>query len=197
MRSLLFFFLMSFCALWGEEQKLIVMRHGQAFNNVNRVHNSSPQNLNYRPVGLTEKGKKQVEKTARELLTKGFNNNTIAAVFVSPLPRCVQTAQTLVQQGVIAEGKLIIDNRLRERNAGDLEGKPHSNRTAGVGWETNEEVKERTENFYHSILSRYPEGNVLVVTHGIVAADLINLTTHKVMRLTTGEAVIVPLRGDQ
>ena len=50
------------------------------------------------------------------------------------------------------------------------------------------------KDFYNSILSQYPQGNIIVVTHALASQDLIELVTHKIVKLNPGEAKVVPLR---
>lgn len=186
-------------SLYSMEQQLIVIRHGEAGNNIEKVYNSNPENPNYKIFNLTEAGILATQKTAKDLIAQGFSNDNIAAVFVSPLPRTKQTADILVQQGLVSKDKLILDKRLIELNAGDLEGKP-----TFPNWkpsfakeyhaESEEQVKNRIKEFYDSILDQYPQGNIIVVTHALASQDLIELVTHQIAKLNPGEAKIVPLR---
>ena len=186
-------------SLHSMEQQLIVIRHGEAGNNIEKVYNSNPENPNYKIFNLTEAGILATQKTAKDLIAQGFSNDNIAAVFVSPLPRTKQTADILVQQGLVSKDKIILDKRLIELNAGDLEGKP-----TFADWkpsfakdyhaESEEQVKNRIKEFYDSILHQYPQGNIIVVTHALASQDLIELVTHKIVKLNPGEAKVVPLR---
>src|ERR1700730_14528243 len=94
----IFFSVFSY-TLHSMEQQLIVIRHGEAGNNIEKVYNSNPENPNYKIFNLTEAGIQTTQKTTKDLLAQGFSNDNIAAVFVSPLPRTIQTADILVQQG--------------------------------------------------------------------------------------------------
>ncbi len=186
-------------SLHSMEQQLIVIRHGEAGNNIEKVYNSNPENPNYKIFNLTEAGILTTQKTAKDLLAKGFSNTNIAAVFVSPLPRTKQTADILVQQGLVSKDKLILDKRLIELNAGDLEGKPtfpnwKPSFAKDYHAESEEQVKNRIKEFYDSILDQYPQGNIIVVTHALAAQDLIELVTHQIVKLNPGEAKVVPLR---
>jgi len=186
-------------SLYSIEQQLIVIRHGEAGNNVEKVYNSNPENPNYKPFNLTDSGIRAITKTAKDLLAKGFSNNNIAAVFVSPLPRTRQTADILVKQGLVSKDKIIIDKRLTELNAGDLEGKPtfpewKSSFAKDYHAESEQQVKNRVKEFYDSILRQYPTGNIIVVTHALASQDLIELVTHQVVKLNPGDAKEIPLR---
>jgi len=186
-------------SLHSMEQQLIIIRHGEAGNNIEKVYNSNPENPNYKIFNLTEAGILTTQKTAKDLIAQGFSNNNIAAVFVSPLPRTKQTADILVQQGLVSKDKLILDKRLIELNAGDLEGKPtfptwKPSFEKDYHAESEEQVKNRIKEFYDSILDQYPQGNIIVVTHALAAQDLIELVTHQIVKLNPGEAKVVPLR---
>jgi broad specificity phosphatase PhoE len=195
----LFTIFLSTFSLYSMEQDLIVIRHGEAGNNIEKVYNSNPENPNYKPFNLTEAGIQTTLKTAQELLDQGFNNSNIVAVFVSPLPRTIQTADILVQQGLVSKDKIILDKRLIEQNAGDLEGKKtfpswQPSFSKEYHAESEEQVKNRVKDFYNSILQKYPQGNIIVVTHALVSQDLIELITHQVVKLKPGEAKVIPLR---
>ena len=194
-----FFLSASPLSLHSMEQQLIVIRHGEAGNNIKKVYNSNPENPNYKIFNLTKAGILTTQKTAKDLIAQGFSNDNIAAVFVSPLPRTKQTADILVQQGLVSKDKLILDKRLIELNAGDLEGKPtfpkwEPSFAKDYHAESEEHVKNRIKEFYDSILEQYPNGNIIVVTHALPSQDLIELVTHQIVKLNPGEAKVVPLR---
>jgi broad specificity phosphatase PhoE len=200
LNAFLFIFLSAFSlSLHSVEQKLIVIRHGEAGNNIEKVYNSNPEHPNYKTFNLTAAGIQATQKTVKDLLAQGFANNNIVAVFVSPLPRSKQTADILVQQGLVSRDKIIIDKRLTELKAGDLEGKPtfaewKSSFAKDYHAESEEQVKNRVKDFYDSIRRQYPQGNIIVVTHGLPSQDLIELVIHQVVKLKPGEAKVIPLR---
>lgn len=186
-------------SLHSEDQKLIVMLPGEADHNVERVYNSNPEHPGYKESNLTKAGILAVQKTAKELKAQGFSSSTITAVYVSPLPRAQQTADILVKEGVVSQEKIITDKRLSELDAGDLEGKP-----TFILWrpsfakeyhaESEQEVKKRAKEFYDFLLDAYSTGNILVVTHELVAKDLVDLASRQLMRLKPGDAKVIPLR---
>lgn len=199
--AFLFAIFLSVCtfSLHSMEQQLIVIRHGEAGNNIEKVYNSNPENPRYKIFNLTEAGILATQKTAKDLISRGFSNDNIAAVFVSPLPRTKQTADILVQQGLVSKDKIILDKRLIELNAGDLEDKPtfaawKSSFTKDYHAESEEQVKNRVKDFYDSILRQYPQGNIIVVTHALASQDLIELITRQIVKLNPGEAKVIPLR---
>lgn len=188
--------------LAADEQKLIVIRHGEAGNNIANVYNSNPDDPAYKAMELTDKGKKQAQTTAKDIQSQGFNNDNIIAVFVSPLPRARQTADQLVNAGVVTKDKIIIDRRITETQAGDLEGKPQLPAwTSAVAQEhhgeTEDQVRSRMIDFYNYLLNEYPEGNIIVVTHGLAGQNLVDIADNQKVKLGLGEAKIVPLRGNK
>lgn len=182
--------------LTSSERNLIVIRHGEASNNLDKTYNSNPESPNYKIANLTDQGRQTVIRTAKELLVKGFNNNNIVAVISSPLPRAAETAETLVQQGLVTKNKLSFDDRLTEQQAGDLEGnqvKPWNPEFArNYHAESKEQVESRVEDFYKDLLKKYPSGNIVVVTHQSIAEKLLDLAGHP-LRTNLGDAKVVPL----
>lgn len=179
-------------------QKLIIIRHGQAENNIERIYNSNPDSPNYQPKNLTAKGVQDVEQTEKKLRALGFNHANIVAIYVSPLPRTKQTANILVQLGFIPRGKIIEDKRLIEVQAGDSESKAllgewQDSFATKYHMETPQHVRERVQDFYNSIKDKYPTGNVMVITHGQLARELVDIVTNQWLNFEPGEAKVVPL----
>lgn len=124
-------------------------------------------------IPLTTKGIAQAELVHSQL--KGF---TFDAVYSSPLQRALNTAR-------IASGRneVITDERLIEVDFGTWEGKTKeefiaedsslwnnwcddpSKTKAGFRGETALEVVKRVNDFYESVLEKYPSGNILSVGH--------------------------------
>jgi broad specificity phosphatase PhoE len=201
-RSCIAFFLFAL-SLWGVDcttpQKLIIIRHGESDHNVNHVYNSNPAHPSYTPSHLTESGKETVKQTAKKLLKEGFNNKNITHVYVSPLPRTIETANLLAQMGLFSKDKIVIDRKLIEIQAGNLEGLPE-----GPPWndqkaykyhaETPSHVAHRVDLFYKKLKEENPCGNVIVVTHGIITIylkKLLDITPPSI--LEPGEGEVFPL----
>ena len=98
--------------------------------------------------------------------------------FSGPLDRTIETAK------IITDKEIIIDDRLIERNNGDLEGK-HKNQIKEIksnpdykdkdyNVETVEELQLRANNFLDDILPKYKGKNILIVTHGGLTVNLIS-----------------------
>lgn len=163
--------------------KIIIMRHGEGTHNIELFHSSNPDHPNYRPAYLTEKGKEQVQETAEQLRSLGFSKDTISVAFVSPLPRTQQTAQILVEQGVLAADAIVFDKRLIEVQMGDREGRycsefpeshwDHSSALLYHG-ETIEQVLERMKDIFNEVKSMHSDTkHILLITHGTPALKLL------------------------
>jgi 2,3-bisphosphoglycerate-dependent phosphoglycerate mutase len=149
---------------------VILMRHGQADNNVNRIlvgrHVESH---------LTEFGKNQVLDTAKYL-----KEISIDKVLVSPVVRTVETAEIVCGYlGVSYE----IDERLYEIELGKLVGMNYEEiilkygnlflqfytendaALTHYGVESFASIKQRIKNILDEITDRYTNKNVLMISH--------------------------------
>lgn len=135
---------------------IYLVRHGQTDWNL------EGRNQGQTDIELNETGIQQAKDTATQLLGIKFD-----AVFSSPLKRALKTCQ------IIYPGKIIIDERLKERCNGELEGKvnpkgivnfndPNETR---YGIEPLSFFKDRLKQFWDFIRKDYQNKNVLVVTH--------------------------------
>lgn len=114
-------------------------------------------------IELNETGLKQAEELAQKLAHVKFD-----ICFASPLKRAIKTAQT------IYKGKIFVDDRIIERDNGELSGRtdwreqgvdfndPNENR---FNIETFPVLQRRLSSFWNEILTQYPHKNILVVTH--------------------------------
>lgn len=192
-------FFLFFIHVYGAEGQLIVMRHGQAEHNLLDVYNSNPASLHYRPSHLTQEGEVQAMQTAQELLTQGFNRDTVSAVYVSPLPRTLETAFVLAKAGVFSEENIVIDERLIEIQVGELEGMPtvrpwNDALSEHYHTETQQQIFNRVRDFATEYLGSKTDKNILVVTHGYPAQALIKfLTGEHNAKISTGQAIVLAL----
>jgi broad specificity phosphatase PhoE len=164
------------------------VRHGEAENNKRDILSSS-----YEGFPLTENGRTQVKATAEQLKGIKFDR-----VYSSPLLRTKQTAEILV------EGRdldIKIDERLRERGTGNLEGKEAHNgnwimpilrkREYLYGVESYDSIVERIKSFIESIPN---EGNTLVATHespiSILACDILGFVEFTGKGIKVGNASV-------
>lgn len=137
---------------------IYIVRHGETqWNTLGKIQGRQDIELN-------ENGKNQAL-----LLKEKFKDVKFDKVFSSPLKRALQTAQ------IITKNKIIVDERLIERDNGLLEGKikkeikilPNFNddNDTKYGVESLKSIKFRLNSFYTEILQKYPKKNILVVTH--------------------------------
>lgn len=182
-------------------QQLIVIRHGQAMNNVKDAYSTNPLHANYKPAYLTQAGRDQISTDAKQLLKAGYNRDTIEAVYVSPLTRTFESADLLVKAGLISRDHLNLDPRLIAVQMGDLEGRPiiknwKASDATTYHTETDEQVDARIRAFYGDLLAQGSCGHIIVVTHGTLAQKLIALATageEKNVNLSPGECKVIPL----
>lgn len=120
-------------------------------------------------VPINETGKEQAL-----MLKPEIDKLKIDMVIVSPLLRTRQTAQILIRKRKV---KIITDDRLIERNFGFLEGRSEDSYDALKYWDYNlnyhnednvEKLSDlflRTKLFLDDIKKRYPNQNILIVSH--------------------------------
>ncbi len=189
-----------------QERHLVIIRHGEGEQNISNEYNSNPKHANYKPASLTDKGHDQVKQTAELLLTYGFDNRSIAAVYVSPLPRTLETAQIISDIGVFSKDKIHIDHRLIETQAGEREGLNKDKFTKDSWYvgpqeaksyhgESNDDVRKRIIAIYDEIEKQHPQGHVVFITHGMPAMELIDSLTKDKVRLETAQVYVLPLNN--
>lgn len=152
-----------------EVMKIYVIRHGQTDWNV------AGKCQGMTDIELNNTGIEQAEK-AREQL----NNYKIDLIICSPLKRARKTAEILND---VINCKIIVDERIIERNCGEVEGTTKDKWNSIIGedidvinnynlnWnkqsiEPIQTVCERVWNLLDEIQGKYKDKNVLLVTHG-------------------------------
>jgi len=149
--------------------KIFVVRHGQDTDNAKRILNG------HHNTELTDLGREQAGETAKKL--KG---ESIAKAYVSPLKRCVETAQIITEYLHLPEAEVMPD--LIERDFGMFTQKPADDILkladrvitsdgvdyflAGEGVEEFPIAYARALKVLKFIEHQYPSENVLLVTHG-------------------------------
>jgi isoleucyl-tRNA synthetase len=148
----------------------IALRHGEANHNVLRIMNSSDDE----PSNLTENGKEILRKTAEEL--KKIN---IDIIFASPLARTRETAE-LVKGLLGVKEEIVFDERLKEENFGEMEGRSiddyvefyreHEGKETRLslpvpGGECIYDTRRRITGFLYEVDKKYTGKNILLVTH--------------------------------
>jgi len=142
--------------------RIALVRHGQTEENfLRKLQGRSNGKLN-------EAGIRQCNRLKIQLKDKHFDY-----CFMSPLARCVETAIILIGDRV----ETIPDQRLIERNMGELEGKDLQDYNAYLFWDYDlnkndfgveplQDVFKRCKDFLKDIKKKYPNGDILIVTHG-------------------------------
>jgi 2,3-bisphosphoglycerate-dependent phosphoglycerate mutase len=147
---------------------ILLVRHGETAGNASRI-------LQRADVPLNEQGIRQAEQLAQRLLNHGFSH-----IVSSDLPRARMTAAPLAaRSGIEIEENPL----LQERNFGDLRGTPYAELMEdpfgpdlvppnGEDWPT---FHARVAAAFDLIVSRRRSlnGNLVVVTHGLVCRALV------------------------
>jgi len=152
------------------------VRHGQTdWNTIHKCQGHTDIELNN--VGISQ---------ANSLKEK-LKNIRFDLIFSSPLKRALQTAKIITNQ------KIIIDDRLIERNNGLLEGQTN------VNWkeiqsipghenkyklETIASMQKRIFDFFDEILEKYPNKNILIVSHAGVFINAYNYFFKKPLKMS-------------
>jgi ribonuclease HI len=150
--------------------RLLLMRHAESEGNHARIFTATPD------VPLTARGRAQAEAAAEWIGAR----HRPARVVTSPYVRAVQTA-TIV--GDVLGVPLELEPDLRERDYGELAGKPYSSPRQGYdparrwewrppGGETLVEVQVRVGSAVDRLMAESPEDDVVVVSHGAVMMAL-------------------------
>lgn len=189
-------FLLLCPVLWAQSNGLILIRHGQSDHNLGEFHSTNPKHPKYKISKLTPLGIKQINETYKKLSNEGFNSDNIEKVFVSPLPRTMQTAEILIDKGFIKRENLIIEPRLIETNAGELEGLSSIEypdelwmNTPDNQWKTEvtPQVRTRVKELLEEIQRTPINSNILLISHSTPSQLIIETLTNQAQKLKTGE----------
>jgi len=155
--------------------ELIVIRHGETeWNAEGRIQG-------HQDVHLNERGKMQADAAAERL-----RGESIDAFYCSDLKRAMQTAAPISDA---VKSAIVADDRLREWKLGVLEGlvpgeaevrepeayRIYSEKDPEADIPGGESIRQRYERATHcvqEIVSEWPAGRIIVVTHGGVLDDL-------------------------
>lgn len=153
--------------------KIFIIRHGQDTDNAQKILNGRHD------TELTDLGKQQAGQAA-EKLQQELETEKIAAVYVSPLKRCRQTAEIIVKELNLPEPQILPD--LIEREFGVFTGQKAADIRklsddyiitdqvdyflTGEGVEQFPDAYRRALKVLDFIKTKYPKENVLLVTHG-------------------------------
>ena len=143
----------------------ILLRHGEAQSNVEKILNSDMAVVN----PLTATGVEQTLKAAKEL------PRDVDYIYYSPFQRTRETAEILAKELGCPSGA---DERLRESGAGGFEGQPHGTKDKFFssteeeftnplnGIETLNEVRGRVGGFLYEMEEKHQGKKILIVSHG-------------------------------
>ena len=152
--------------------RLHLVRHGQT------VLNAQDRVQGWDDSALTEPGLAVVRETAESLREVPF-----VAAFASPSGRTVATASEILKHHPLV--RLTTDERLKELHFGELESRPNAELLAvgdiqqtfaGImggtfegfaGGEHARDYVDRITAAFDDIVAAHPEGDVLVVSHGV------------------------------
>lgn len=147
--------------------KIYYVRHGQTDWNLARKMQGGETERD-----LNETGIKQAEETKKQL-----ENIQYDIVIRSPMNRAKQTAEIINEERNVP---IIIDERMRERKLGELEGKEISTEMEKKIWnydlnyqipggENIRDFEKRILEFFEEIKQKYSDKTALIVAHGGVA----------------------------
>ena len=142
--------------------KIYLVRHGQVNHNLMKIYSNEDEDLN--ETGIKE---------AYELREK-LENISYDVIISSPLKRTLHTANIINSKNK----EIIIDERLRERNPGNLSGKPlevtnreeYWNYYAKIQYGTSENIREffdRVKDFLDELKTREYKSIIIVAHSGI------------------------------
>ncbi len=133
------------------------------------VHGTTTDNETHLATGwlpgeLSARGKEQAADLARQVEGKHFD-----VVFCSDLQRAIDSAQL----GFGDKYQIIQDERLRECNYGDMNGKPHTFKNSMEDFvdmpfpngESYKDVEKRMVNFLHFLRQNYDGKHIAIVAH--------------------------------
>jgi len=147
--------------------KLILVRHGESEGNVTRIFTTTPMTL-----ALTEVGRKQAREAASAIHAISEPRIVIASPYVRARDTGAIIAEQLKLPFEIREG-------LHERETGEYAGKPYESIFEAEGYdpaqpwvwvppggESYEHVRDRVGPILDELVARFPNSDVVVVSHG-------------------------------
>jgi len=143
---------------------IFLVRHGETIWNQNCVCQGITN------VPLSKQGIKQAQELGEKFKSLGFHFTTYVS---SNLSRAYDTCK-IIKDILKDKGHIDIQEGLRERDFGDLEGKDfdyvanviNSNQQNKVhDFESNEDLSNRVYNAIMNVVATYPEQNILIVSH--------------------------------
>ncbi len=182
----------------GRFTKLITVRHAESQGNIDKIYQGAVPGSE-----LTATGKEQASALAASIAAAAKNGVAVGAVYSSPLARTLATAKAVADKLGL---DVVIDDRLREVEFGEYEGKHidfdnltfvrerrahkmSSNQVESIyhfqGMETWEKIEKRAKAFLDDVLPKHRGQTVVVVTHADVMMNFTHLFTgedkHKIV----------------
>lgn len=140
-----------------------IVRHGQVLHNALKVYSNEDEDL-------TEKGIDQAKQLKNEIQNLEYD-----VIICSPLLRARHTAEIIN----VKNRDILFDNRLKERNPGNLNGKPISYTNREEYWNFNSNIQygtsENMKTFFERVFAFLDDlktkdyDSVLVVAHSGVS----------------------------
>lgn len=144
-----------------------IFRHGESARQIKKISSCWPEPT---PLPLTEKGKKQAALNAKKLA----KNTKVDLIISSDILRTKETAEIISQ---ICGAKIVYDKRLRDLNAGELNGldpkkyweyldtKADRFSAKPKGGESLISLRRRVYDFLDNIDKKYQGKNIVIVSH--------------------------------
>ncbi|MDB5237124.1 MAG: isoleucyl-tRNA synthetase, isoleucyl-tRNA synthetase [Parcubacteria group bacterium] len=149
--------------------RYFIMRHGESDHNIKSIATKNEATF---PSSLTENGREQAAAGGAMLRDAGITH-----IFASPLTRTQETAAIVAQTLGIDTSSIVTEDRLREFDFGDFNGKPLNEfrkyrdecgyAVRIPGGESYQDVKNRLGSFLYELEQKYIGENILIVTHGV------------------------------
>ena len=153
--------------------KLVLVRHGESEGNVTRIFTTTPITL-----PLTELGRRQAHEAADVVKSISSPRIVIASPYVRARDTGAIIAEALGLPFEIREG-------LHERETGEFAGKPYESIFEAEGYdharpwtwippggESYEHVRDRVGPILDELAARFPDDDVVVVSHGGVMVSM-------------------------
>ena len=154
------------------DNEYIFIRHGHSYSNEMNISLS----IGMECKGLTEKGIKEIEETAKVLAGQKGKKVIIS----SPITRACQSAKLIAKELLIDEKDIVFDERLREFDFGDYNGKHYKYFSKAkdealevggfgrkIGDESMEDVLNRVTLAIDSAREKYSGKQIIFVSHGM------------------------------
>ena len=152
----------------SNRNRYFIMRHGESEHNLKAIATKDNDTF---PSSLTETGRAQAKAGAEILKDAGITH-----IVVSPLTRTCETAAIAAETLGLNPEMISQDERLREFDFGDLNGKSiadfiayrdtHGYADKIPGGESYQDVKNRFGEFMYEFERTHSNETVLIVTHG-------------------------------